>query len=234
MPDFLSVEKIKAGLAAGQSKEDIYKKMLTEGNSLRFIEDCFAELEQDHSVVEKDQQTTVRFMARFGVGLIAFGFLSFFAGNWSGMSEKFQLLFVLIFMVSLNGVAWWARVKYKRESIAKWSAVVGLVLFACSIKLAIGAFDLPLHWWQGWVLWMAGAVSLAFAEDSVQLHVAGLLVGVMGLFGGVMPVLDLYNGAELSRRPFISFVIFFLGFMVAIGAGNYFWKKMPATKSDVY
>lgn len=107
----------------------------------------------------------LRIFAGFGAVLVGLGLILFVGSHWPGMSPIVRILTLFLAYGLVVAAAWTAEIRrYPRVAGAMW-LLVSLVLGA-NIILFGQMFNLSLTFWQGPLLWMVGALALAYAVRS--------------------------------------------------------------------
>lgn len=83
------INYIKEGLAAGKSKEDIYKDLLSQGQTINAIGEGFTLLSQTYRK-EDSQKRITKIMVSVGAILVGAGILSFVAANWQEIGKFYK------------------------------------------------------------------------------------------------------------------------------------------------
>lgn len=145
------------------------------------------------------------------IGVLAVGaaVILFFAYNWRAMPRalKLAVLFGALAGAHIGGLAV-LRGGSTRRWLAEALSFLGTMLFGAGIFLVAQIFHLDAHYPDGVLLWLAGALSMAWALPSVpQLILASALVAVwtgMDAAGGQRSILLFFPIAAIGVLPRIA------------------------------
>lgn len=224
-------EYIRSALAHGQSKEEIYKKLLNQGWKLDVIQDHFQNLKEvpDRETAHK---TTIGILVTIGAVLVGAGLFSFIAANWQGLSKSFKIILILGSIVGVNALAWYLKEKYQLLKTAQALFFLGVLIYGGGIFLVGQIFNFRANWPDGFILWMIGAVAMGLAVESYLIIGLGILVSLAALVGHPFLLSESFSGSS----PFLltsSFLLLFSTVFTFWAARQIYRKALPQNR-DIY
>jgi len=182
MVDLKLVEYVKTSLAQGKPKEDIYKKLLEQGWTIEIIQESFNSLVAEDKK-EDTSKRTIRIIVTIGVVLVGAGIFSFIAANWQEMMKPIKVGVILVSMLVSYGAGWHLKEKYNLPKTGEALILLGVIIYGAGIFLVAQMFNIRANWPDGFILWMIGAVVMAFAIELYPLFYLAIPLGVIALVG---------------------------------------------------
>lgn len=134
---------------------------------------------QDHAP-RRGSALALPIFAGFGAVLVGLGLILFVGSHWPGMSPMARILTLFLAYALVVALALTAEFKdYPRVAAALW-LLVSLTLGA-NIFLIGQLFNLSLTYWQAPLLWMIGALAMAYAVHSRLNAWLAVPLGVLAL-----------------------------------------------------
>ncbi|MEK7069917.1 MAG: DUF2157 domain-containing protein, partial [Patescibacteria group bacterium] len=155
MVDQKTIDYIKVNLANGKSKDDIYKDLLTQGQTVDAIGEAFAFLNQA-SQKEDSQKRVTKIIAIIGAILVGAGIFSFVAANWQEIGKFFKILIILGSMLASYYGGWILKEKYHRVKTGEALILLGSIIYGAGIFLIGQMFNIRANWPDAFILWMFG------------------------------------------------------------------------------
>jgi hypothetical protein len=180
-PDKLA--SIRADLAKGKTKEEIYLGLLQAGEKLPAIEAYFDRLDDDQDA--GTQNRAVRIMLVVGGVFIGLAYLSFVIAGWDSFGAAGQTLVMFSSTALAYFLGWYFRSVKKLRTTGDVLSLLGLFLFGVSWFVLAGAFDRELHWQDGFLIWLVGALVTARAARVFMAYAAAVVFAVGAAFGYV-------------------------------------------------
>ncbi len=173
-----AVKQIKEYIQAGQSREEIYLRLLNAGWKLDEIEVIFAEVEREKNKNDVSKKT-VRLILIIGVILIGAGVFSFVAANWQVIS-KFGKLFIIIFALFASHLgAWYLKEKLFYNKTSEVLHLLGSIIYGSGIFLVAQIFNIRANWPDGFLLWLTGVLFLAYVINSYLQYTLVIILGII-------------------------------------------------------
>jgi uncharacterized membrane protein len=206
MADQKLVEYVKASLAQGKSKEEIYKELLAHNWTIEAIQECFnfstAEEEKDDA-----SKKTIRIIVTIGAVLIGAGIFSFIAANWQGMDRPIKISVILAAMLASYGAGWYLKEKANLLKTGGALILLGVIIYGAGIFLVAQMFNIRVNWPDGFILWMIGAIAMAFATESYPVFYLAIPLGLIALVGHPFGIFTGFGyDSFLLTSPFLILV----------------------------
>jgi uncharacterized membrane protein len=230
MIDQKIVEYIKNSLSQGKTKENLYTELLGRGLTIEDIQENFNAL---NVVQEKEDisKKTIRIILIIGVVLVGAGIFSFIAANWQEMTRPVKIGIIFVAMFSSYGVGWYLKEKYNLLRTAEAFILLGTIIYGAGIFLVAQMFNIRANWPDGFILWMMGAIAMAFAVESYLLFYLAIPLGIVALIGHPFGIfLDFGYDSFLLTSSFLLLVSTIITFVT----GWIIRKKMPPELKDFY
>jgi uncharacterized membrane protein len=122
----------------------------------------------------------VTIFATIGAVLVGLGVILFVASNWARMGPVARVLVLSAGYLAAAIGAMWAE-KSGLPKIANSVWVVVTLLLGANIMLIAQIFNHSLTYWQGPLLWMAGAVAMGYARKSPAQGAIAVPLGLLAL-----------------------------------------------------
>jgi len=232
------VEYIQRSLTQGKSKEEIYKELLNQGWSIDAIQDAFNQIVTKEKK-EDTQKRTIRIITIIGAILVGVGIFSFIAANWQEMTKIIKVLIIVIAMISSYTGGWFLREKWHYEKTGEALLLLGAIIYGAGIFLIAQMFHIRGNWPDGFILWMIGAIVMAFAAESFSLFYLAIPVGIAAIIGHPFGIFDHplgILGALGGYNPFLltSSFLLLIATIVTFIAGWLVKKRMPPELKEFY
>ena len=193
MVDQKTIDYIKVNLANGKSKDDIYKDLLAQGQTVDAIGETFAFLNQV-SQKEDSQKRVTKIIAIIGAILVGAGIFSFVAANWQEIGKFFKILIILGSMLASYYGGWILKEKYHRVKTGEALILLGSIIYGAGIFLIGQMFNIRANWPDAFILWMFGLLALGLALDSFPILYFAVPVGLVAIVGHPFDIFDNFTG----------------------------------------
>lgn len=222
------IDYIKESLATGKSKEDIYKDLLSQGQTINAIGEGFTLLSQTYRK-EDSQKRITKIMVSVGAILVGAGILSFVAANWQEIGKFYKILIILCSMLASYYGGWILKEKYHRAKTGEALILLGSIIYGAGIFLVGQMFNMRANWPDAFILWMFGLMALGLALDfSVILYLA-IPVGFVAIAGHPF---DIFNDFIEDRFLLTSSFMLLIAAAATFIFGVVFYKKTGI--KDIY
>ncbi|MFH0755364.1 MAG: DUF2157 domain-containing protein [bacterium] len=182
MTDQKLIEYIKTSLTQGKTKEELYKELLSQGLTIEIIQENFNAINTEQEK-EDTSKKTIRIIVIIATVLIGAGIFSFIAANWQGMTSLVKICIILISMLISYGAGWYLKEKLNLEKTGSALFLLGSIIYGAGIFLVAQIFNIRANWPDGFILWMIGAIAMAFAVNSYSLFYLAIPLGIIALIG---------------------------------------------------
>lgn len=196
VPNHLNILTELAG--EGKSKEEIYQHLLAKGWKVDAIEEGFHRIKVTRGKGDIQKRTTYIVLC-FGALLFGAGIFSFIAANWEEMAKGTKVGIITFSMVIIYIVAWLLDEKWHYKRTGQALFLLGSIFYGAGIFLVAQIFNIRANWPDGFMLWMIGALAMAFALDAFNLFYLALAVGLVAIVGQPWII----GGAEFGHDPFL-------------------------------
>jgi uncharacterized membrane protein len=219
---------VKNSRLIGKSAEEIYSHLLEQGIMVHRIQAAFfasinEQKEQDRNSI---QQHTIKMILLIAVFLVGIGLLSLVASNWQGMSRTLQITILLVTMLGSYSKGWYLMSKTKFLRTGEFLVLLGLVVYGLAIFLIPPMFDVVVDSLIGMILWMLGALLIAFLTGINMIFILCMLIGIIILFFGLPIVINSQsNDLQLLASLLIATTALF-------GSSLYLRRKIPRVESN--
>lgn len=221
-------ETVSDLLAKGDSKEKIYKKLLTDGVSLDAIEDAFDSL-QDERGKEDTQRKTVQVVVTIAAILVGAGIFSFIASNWQEMERGVKVSVIVISMFIFYLTGWHIKEKLGYTKTGEALILLGSLTYGGGIFLVAQMFNVRANWPDGFILWTMGSIAMAVVTNIFLLYYLAIISGIVAVIGYPVLILSLSFGFSMSNPfsltstillIFVTVVTFIVGLRLRKGGSN--------------
>ncbi|RME61044.1 DUF2157 domain-containing protein [Candidatus Parcubacteria bacterium] len=221
---------IKTSLARGKSKEEIYKNLLNEGCSVDAIQEGFDVVTSERER-EDTSKRTIRIIVTFGAVLVGVGIFSFIAANWQAMAKSVKIFIIIAAMLASYAAGWQLKEKMNFSKTGGALILLGTIIYGGGIFLVAQMFHIRAHWPDGFILWMIGAVAVAYALESYPVFYLAILVGSVAIFGHPFALLR-----EFGFHSFLltSSLLLFVATITTFLIGWAMRKKVPPELREFY
>ncbi len=153
MIDQKNSEYIQVALAAGKTREDIYKELLLQGVSLEVIESNFQAVIKEKSKPSKEetQKKIIQIVLITGAVLVGAGIFSFIASNWVHFSHFAKIMWILLAMLVVYGLGWYMEIKKGYARTAHALYLLGTLIYGAGIFLIAQIFNVRANWPDGFI-----------------------------------------------------------------------------------
>jgi len=231
MADPQVVDYLKVSLAQGKSKEELYKELLGQGWTIDVIQESFKAVGATEEEKEDSHKRTVGIIVTIGAVLIGAGVFSFIAANWMGMTRPLKVVLILIFMAISYGAGWYLKEKYNFPKVGETLILLGAIIYGAGIFLVAQMFNIRANWPDGFILWMMGAVAMAFAAESFLLFYLAIPLGIVAILGHP---LGIFTGFAYSPFMLTSSFLLLAATVLTFVTGWAIRKKMPPDLKEFY
>lgn len=176
------IDYVKAGLAQGKRKEEMYAELLAQGKTIELIQAAFVASTLQESK-EDASRRTIRVILTVGAVLIGAGIFSFVAANWQYITRPAKVSIILTAMIAAYAVGWYMRERAGLRKTGEALMLLGAIIYGSGIFLVAQMFNIRANWPDGFILWMLGVVGLALAVESYSLYRLGIILGIVALVG---------------------------------------------------
>lgn len=223
-------EYIKASLAQGKPKEEIYKELLGQGWTIEAIQEGFNSIGAEQEK-EDTSKKTINIIVTIGAVLVGAGIFSFIAANWFAMEKSVKIGIILISMVVSYGSGWYFKEKSELQKTGDALILLGSIIYGAGIFLVAQMFNIRANWPDGFILWMVGTIVMAFAVESYQLFYLAILLGIIASIGHPLIIFTSFgHNSFLLTSSFLlliaTIITFITGWLVR--------KKIPAELKEFY
>src|SRR3989338_3077168 len=151
------LKTIKDAVAAGQSKEVIYKILLDQGQLVDSINAHFKALIQE-TPRDETHIKTITLIVTIGVILIGAGVFSFIASNWKEMGQFLKIAIIVSAMTAAYFTGFHLKEKRRLAKTGEALYLLGAIIYGAGIFLIAQIFHVQANWPGGFILWMVGAL----------------------------------------------------------------------------
>ncbi len=225
------VDYIKISLAQGKTKEEIYKELLEQGWTIEIIQENFnaINIEQEN---EDTSKRTIRIILLIGAILVGAGIFSFVAANWQGMAKPLKIGVILVSMLVSYSIGWYLKEKLNLEKTSSALFLLGTIIYGAGIFLVAQMFHMRANWPDGFILWMFGAIAIAFALESFSHFYLSIILGFVAMIGH--PI-EIFTGVFGYRAFFLTSTFLLLVVtIVTFITGWIIRKRMPPELKEFY
>lgn len=201
------LEVVQTALAAGKTKEQIYKSLLTKGWSVDEITAAFAQIESQ-TTAEDAQKRTIYYVVLAGAVLIGVGIFSFIASNWQLIGPSMKVMIIVLAMIATYSLGWWLREVQKFTKSGNALIFLGSLIYGGGIFLVGQIFHISANWPDGFILWMLGSIAMALAVQIYQIFGVALFAGLIAVTSYPGVLLELMPGHDpaLLTSTFLLFI----------------------------
>ena len=223
------VEYLKTSLAQGRSKEDMYKELLGQGWTIEMIQGSLSSVGAEQHKDDTSKKT-VHIIVTIGAVLVGAGIFSFIAANWFEMTKPLKMAIILLSMVVAYGAGWYLKEKSELQKTGDALILLGCIIYGAGIFLVAQMFNIRSNWPDGFILWMIGAIAMAFAVESYPLFYLAIPLGIIPLVGRPFEIF------VVSYNPFLLTSSFLLlaATIITFVTGWIVRKKIPAELKEFY
>lgn len=222
---------LKTSLAHGKTKEKLYQELLSKGWTVEGIQENFNAINPEQEK-EDTSKRTIRIMVTIGAILVGAGIFSFIAANWQEMSKPVKIGVILVSMLASYGLGWYLTEKSHLEKTGSALFLLSSLIYGAGIFLVAQMFHTRTNWPDGFILWMFGAIAVAFALESFPHFYLALLLGIIAVVGHP---LEIFTGM-FGYRAFLltSSVLLLMVTIVTFITGWIIKKRMPPEFKEFY
>ena len=161
----------------GNTKDEIYLTLLTEGYSVDDISQAFEQV-QTTAYFHSEYDKLTNWAIYFGFILIALSAILFVGSNWKYFSPLKRVALLISGLVGSQALGCYLlQFESKRLNVlGKGFIILGLGLFGANVFLLAQIFNLPVRWTEGTQVWLLGALATFYFFDFKILRWALLLL----------------------------------------------------------
>lgn len=217
------VDYIKANLSQGKSKEEIYKELLGQGNTIEAIQASFNSItsEQDK---EDTQKKTIRIVVTIAAIFVGAGIFSFIASNWQEMTRPSKIVVILTAMLTSYSLGWYFKEKLNLIKTGEALILLGAIIYGAGIFLVAQMFNIRANWPDGFILWMLGTIAMAYAIESFALFYLAIPLGIIAIIGHPFGI---FTSFTYDSFLLTSSLLLIVATVVAFVTGWVVRMKMP-------
>lgn len=90
---------------------------------------------------------------------------------------------ILVAMLISYSTGWYMKERTNLPKVGEALILLGAIIYGAGIFLVAQMFNLRANWPDGFILWMIGTVTMAFAIESYPLFYLAIPLGVIALVG---------------------------------------------------
>jgi uncharacterized membrane protein len=162
--------------AEGLTIEEVYLDLLSKGFTVAEIQAAEAQASKSS---EASQARVVRIVLILGAILVAAGAFSFVAANWQSMPAWGRVALIVVSSVAASSGGGYFREVRGHRWTGEVLLLLGSAIFGAGIFLVAQIYNIRGNWPDGLILWMIGALAVAFATRSLLLFVLAAGVGTV-------------------------------------------------------
>ncbi len=230
MLDQKLTDYIKNSLAQGRSKEEIYKALLNQGWSVDVLQENFNAIVSGEER-EDTQKRTIRIIVTIGAILIGAGIFSFIAANWREMAKPVKIFIIIAAMLISYITGWYLKEKMNLSKTGEALILLGAIIYGAGIFLIAQMFNIRANWPDGFILWMIGAIAVAYAIESYPLFYLSIPLGIIAIIGHPFSIFASF-GFNFSLLT--SSFLLLIAAMVTFITGWTIRKKIPPELKEFY
>jgi len=232
MVDPTLAEYVKASLAQGKPKEEIYKELLGQDWRVEVIQESFnSPTTKEEEEKEDTQKSTIRLIVTFGAVLVGAGIFSFIAANWQEMTRPVKITLILVSMLISYSAGWYMKEKSNLLKTGEALILLGAIIYGAGIFLVAQMFNIRANWPDGFILWMIGTIAMAFAVESYPLFYLAIPLGIVALVGHPFGI---FTGFGYNSFLLTSSLLLLISTIITFGAGWIIRKKIPPEFKEYY
>ncbi|MBI2591108.1 MAG: DUF2157 domain-containing protein [Candidatus Brennerbacteria bacterium] len=238
MTDQKVVDYIKTSLATGKPKESIYKELLNSGWTIEAIEKNFQSLNIESEKADT-QKRTIKIILTIGAILIGAGIFSFVAANWEEISRVLKVSILIATMLGFYIAGWHLKEKAGLVKTGAAFILLGAITYGASIFLIAQMFNIRSNWPDGFIIWMAGTLLMAFSADIFSLFYLSIITGIIAVAGTPFTLFaPLFGSRSLfstsSQFLMTPSLLLLAAAAIAFISGWLVRKKIPDELKDYY
>ncbi|MBI5149566.1 MAG: DUF2157 domain-containing protein [Candidatus Omnitrophica bacterium] len=230
MADPKLVEYVKTSLAQGKPKEEIYKELLGQGQTIEVIQESFNALTTEEEK-EDTSKRTIRIIVTIGAVLVGTGIFSFITANWQAIARPVKIGIILVSMLISYGTGWHMKEKSNLLKTGETLILLGSIIYGAGIFLVAQMFNIRANWPDGFILWMIGAIAVAYAVESYPLLYLAIPLGIIALVGHPFGI---FTGFGCNSFLLTSSFLLLAATTITFVTGWIIRKKMPPELKEFY
>ncbi|MAF20867.1 MAG: hypothetical protein CMI55_04310 [Parcubacteria group bacterium] len=230
MIDQKIINRIQTSLSQGETKEAIYRTLLSEGQSLENIQQAFV-LATREDKKEEAQKRVIKIIVVIGAILIGAGIFSFVAANWQVMDKWLKVVIIVASMIVSYSAGWY--LKEKRGLIKTGTALIllGAIIYGAGIFLVAQIFHIRANWPDGFILWMIGVILITFAIDEFSLFALAIPLGLIAI---IAHPFDIFTSSIANSFLLTSSFLLLAATIITFISGALIYKRIPEKFKDLY
>lgn len=179
-------DQVASLFSEGKTKEEVYSHLLSQGWKIEDIQkeiDLLGGQTRNDEDKHSQQKKVTHILLIIGVVLIGAGIFSFIASNWRFMDKVVKISIIVFFMMGSYSIGWYLReIKgYVKSGTAL--ILLGSIIYGAGIFLIGQMFNIRANWPDGFILWMLGVLSLAWAIELLELFYLAVPLGFISIIG---------------------------------------------------
>jgi len=224
------VDYIKASLAQGKTKEELYKALLDQGWTIEVIQENFNAIGAEQGK-EDISKKTVHIIVTIAAVLVGAGIFSFIAANWLEMTKPIKITIILVLMIVAYGAGWYLKEKLELIKTGEALILLGSIIYGAGIFLVAQMFNIRANWPDGFILWMIGSIAMAFAIESYPLFYLAIPLGIVAIIGHPFGI---FAGFGYNSFLLTSSFLLLAATVITFTTGWLVRKKMPPELKEFY
>jgi len=224
------VDYIKTSLTQGKTKEDLYKELLGQGWTIEIIQENFNAIGTEQAK-EDTSKKTIHIIVTIAAVLVGAGIFSFIAANWVEMAKPIKIAIILIVMIIAYGAGWYLKESLKLLKTGEALILLSSIIYGAGIFLVAQMFNIRANWPDGFILWMIGAIAIAFAVESYPLFYLAIPLGIIAIIGHPFGI---FTGFGYNSFLLTSSFLLLAATIITFTTGWLVRKKMPPELKKFY
>lgn len=234
MPDQKIIDQIQEEGAQGKTKEQIYLALLDKGLKVDELNENYllanpqVNTEDPEKIKKESHSNVVRIIITIATLLVAVGVFSFVAANWKGISSEVKIIIIMLAMLSAYSGGWYLQVKKGLRRSGFALIFLGSLIYGAAIFLIAQIFHIRANWPDGFLLWMFGVLTVAYALKSSWYYVLALILGLVSIVGHPFKIFSYFAGQDAFLLTSSSLLL--VATIVTFFFGIKFYKEINREK----
>jgi uncharacterized membrane protein len=209
-PAFLKKDRMKKYRKISTRFRELLKQELpswqTDGIISAEQSDVISQKYQLDQIQKESTRLLISAIYIIGAILICGGIISFIAAHWEKIPASVKVAMIVAVMLTSHTIGYYLwKISGKSPRLGHALVVLGTLVFGANIGLMAQIFHIRANFYNGLFAWALGAITMAYALQSVPNAVVGILVWFIGFCGGVEA-----HERIFAIYPFIAAVVFLL------------------------
>lgn len=188
--------------------------------------------EEERKEATKNRVTKI--FSIIGASLIGIGVITFIASNWSAISDPIKVLIIILGIILFNALGWYLSQKEHYEKTGKALFLIGAIIYGAGIFLIAQIYNVKVAWPDGLILWMLGAMLMAFVIRNSLLIFLTIILGVITIIGEFFILMPFYSVLESSLTLLIiAFIATFASFYMIYSKEYFHFEFYNIRKASV-